>query len=476
MEFGLASMFPPILAIILAVITRQVFLSLFAGIFVGELLLKGWALFPAFNASLERVVSVFAEGWVTKTIMFSLLVGSIIALIQVSGGVEGFVDYLTEKNKIIKNKKAAQFLAFFIGIVVFIESSITILTSGTVARPLTDKFKVSREKLAYICDSTSAPVCSLIPLNAWGATLMGLIAVQISKGVITGNATSILIKSIPFNFYSIIAVLAVPFYILTGKDWGPMKAAEERVMKTGKLMRDGAMPVVNLEATEIPTKEGVKPNAKNMLLPLAVLIFMMPIGLYITGKGSIFNGSGSSSVFWAVLASLVFSAIYYRAQNIMKLNEFMEHVYTGIGSMMPVVIILICSIAIGNVIGDLGTGEYMANLVRGNIDGSYGPALIFVMGCIIAFSTGTSWGTFALMMPIGIQMAVAMDANLYVTVGAVISGAIMGDHCSPISDTTIISSMAAATDHIDHVKTQVPYALANAAVALVLYLVVGFIL
>ncbi|MCY6484072.1 sodium:proton antiporter [Clostridium aestuarii] len=475
MEFGIMSLLPPVLAIILAVITRQVFLSLFAGIMVGELIIKGWVFFPSLTSSLSRIIDVFAEGWVTKTVLFSLLVGSIITLVQVSGGVEGFVDYLTEKNKIIKNKKAAQLLAFFIGVVVFIESSITILTSGTVARPLTDKFKVSREKLAYICDSTSAPICSLIPLNAWGATLMGLIAVQVSNGVISGNPTSILIKSIPFNFYSIIAVLAVPFYILTGKDWGPMKKAEERVMTTGKLMRDGAMPVVDIEATEVETKKGVKASAKNMLLPLAVLIGMMPIGLYITGDGSIFNGSGSTSVFWAVLASLTFAAIYYRAQNIMKLDEFMGYVYKGIGSMISVVIILICSIAIGNVIGDLGTGSYMAGLVKGNIHGAYGPALIFLMGAVIAFSTGTSWGTFALMMPIGIQMAVAMDANLYIAVGAVISGAIMGDHCSPISDTTILSSMAAATDHIDHVKTQVPYALLNAAVAFVLYLVAGFV-
>lgn len=453
MEFGIASLFPPLLAIVLAVLTRQVFLSLFAGVLIGELTIKGWAFFPALNASLERVVGVFAEGWVTKTVMFSLLVGSIITLVQASGGVEGFVHYLTEKNKIIKNRKAAQMLAFIIGMVIFIESSITILTSGTVARPLTDKFKVSREKLAYICDSTSAPVCSLIPLNAWGATLIGLIAVQVNNGIIQGNPTSILIKSIPFNFYSILAVLAVPFYILTGKDWGPMKKAEERVMKTGKLIRDGAIPVVDIEATEIQTKAGVKPEARNMLLPLAVLIGMMPVGLYITGKGNIFDGSGSTSVFWAVLAALVFTAVYYRVKKLMTLAEYMEYVYKGIGSMIPVVMILMFSFAIGNVTSDLGTGKYMASLVDGKIHGAFGPALIFLMGCIIAFSTGTSWGTFALMMPIGVQMAVVLHSNLYLSIGAVISGAIMGDHCSPISDTTILSSMAAATDHIDHVKT-----------------------
>ncbi|GAA0178752.1 Na+/H+ antiporter NhaC family protein [Clostridium sediminicola] len=476
MEFGLVSLLPPILAIILAIVTKQVFLSLFAGIFLGEILLHGWALFPALNASLGRIIDVFAEGWVTKTVLFSLLVGGVITLVQASGGVDGFVDYLTEKTKLVKNEKAAQLLAFIIGIVVFIESSITILTSGTVARPLTDKYKVSREKLAYIIDSTSAPICSLIPLNAWGATLMGLIAVQVSNGVIEGNPTTLLIKSIPFNFYSIIAVLAVAYYIFTGKDWGPMKTAEERVKTTGKLMKEGAVPVVDVEATQIPTKDGVQPKASNMILPIAVLIACMPIFLLITGEGNLLNGSGSTSVFWSVLVSLTFSAIYYRAQNIMKLEEFMGYVYKGIGSMIPVVTILIFSIAIGNVVSDVGTGSFMASLVEGRINGGYGPAIIFVMGCLIAFSTGTSWGTFALMMPIAIQMAVAMDANVLVSIGAVISGAIMGDHCSPISDTTIISSMAAATDHIEHVKTQIPYALANSVVTLVLFLIAGFLL
>ncbi|MTI66874.1 MAG: sodium:proton antiporter [Firmicutes bacterium] len=475
MEFGLWSILPPIIAILLAIRTKQVFISLFVGILMGELLINDFKVFTALIASLDGIVAVFKEGWITKTVMFSFLVGGIITLIQASGGVEGFVKYLTVKTTTIKSRKGAMFLAYILGIVIFIESSITILTSGTVARPLTDKFKVSREKLAYICDSTSAPVCTLIPLNAWGATLIGLITVQVSNGVISGNPTNILIKSIPYQFYSIVAVLAVFYYISTGKDWGPMKKAEQRVLKTGRIMREGANPVVSMEATEVSKKEGVKADKWNMLLPLLVLIAMMPIGLYITGSGNIFNGSGSTSVFWAVLTSLTFTSIYYKIKKVMTFKDFMDYVYKGIGAMVPVVTILIFSFAIGNVITNLGTGEYMASLVEGKVSGSIGPSIIFTIGCIMAFSTGTSWGTFAIMMPIAIQMAVAMDANLYASIGAVVSGAIMGDHCSPISDTTILSSMASASDHIDHVKTQAPYALLNSAIALILYLVVGYI-
>lgn len=476
MTYGFLSLLPSLIAIILAITTKQVFISLFAGILIGKLIMTNWTFFPALGQSIDSVVNVFSEGWVTKTIIFSFLVGSVVTLIQASGGVEGFVYYLTEKNKRIKNRKAAMLLAYFIGIVVFIESTITCLIVGTVSRPICDKYKVSREKLAYICDSTSAPVCSLLPFNSWGATLLGLIAAQIGAGVISGNSVDLLIKSIPFNFYAISTLITLLIVILTGKDFGPMKKAELRAITEGKLLRDGAMPVVDQDAIEINTKEGVAPNMNHMLLPLLVLVLMIPISLYITGDGVIFNGSGSTSVFWAVLASLVFSGFYYIGKRLMTLNEFMDYVYKGAGAMIPVAAILAFAFAIGNISSELETGKYMASLVEGKLNGSFGPAVIFIMSSIIAFSTGTSFGTFAIMIPIAIQMAVAMDANIYMSIGAVISGAIMGDHSSPISDTTIVSSMASASDHIDHVKTQLPYALLNGAVALILYIVLGIFL
>jgi len=474
MEFGIWSVLPPIIAILLAIRTKQVFISLFAGVFTAELIISGFQPVTAINSSLNGIIAVFSEAWITKTIIFSFLVGAIITLIQASGGVEGFIHYLTIKTKTIKNKRGAMMLAYILGIVIFVESSITILVSGVVARPLTDKYNVSRENLAYICDSTSAPVCALIPLNGWGATLLGIIGVQVTAGVISGNPVEILVKSLPYQFYSMITIVSVFFYIWTGKHWGPMKKAEDRASKEGKLMRDGATPLISSETTEVKTKEGVTPHMMNMLLPLAVLIFMIPISLYITGNGNMMDGSGSTSVFWAVLASLVFSGILYISKKIFTLNEYMNLFYKGVGGMVPVASLLIFAFAIGNSINTLGTGEYLASIVAGKVNGGFGPAIVFIISGIIAFSTGTSWGTFAIMIPIALQMSVAIDANIFAAIGAVVSGAIMGDHCSPISDTTILSSMASASDHIDHVETQLPYALLNALISTLLFLVVGF--
>lgn len=474
MEYGIVSILPPIIAIFFAIKSKQVLISLLAGIFTAELIIAGYDPISALMNTVEVIVGVFKETWVAKTIIFAFLIGAIITLIQASGGVQGLINYLTIKTKTIRNRKSAMMLAYVIGLIIFIESSITILISGIIARPVTDKYKISREKLAYICDSTSASVCALIPLNAWGATLIGIIGMQVTAGVISGNPVDILIQSLPYQFYSILAILFVFFYIRTGKDWGPMKRAEERAIQTGQLLRPGAIPLISKETTDVKVKEGVAPKLRNMLIPILVLIFMMPINLFITGEGNLLEGDGATSILWAVLISIFSAVILYKWQKIFSLSEFMNHFYSGVGGMVPVASILIFAFAIGQSISVLGTGEYLASIIEGNINGAFGPAIIFILGCIIAFSTGTSWGTFAILIPISIQMGVAIDASIPACIGAVVSGAIMGDHCSPISDTTILSSMASASDHIDHVKTQLPYALLAAGISVVLYIIIGF--
>lgn len=476
MEYGFISLLPPVIALVLAFMTKQVALSLIIGVFFGRLVINDWAVFTALGDTFDGIINVFTSTGNVKTFVFTLLMGAILVLIQASGGVEGFIQYLTVKTKTIKNKRGAMYVGYVIGILIFFDGLLSILLSGVITRPLTDKFKVSREKLAYICDSTSAPINALFPLNAWGAMLIGLIGVQISDGVISGDtATSYLIKSIPFQFYSIIAILAVGFYIKTGKDWGPMKKAEERVMKTGELFRDGASPVMSLDTSEIAIAEGVIPDKWNMLIPLLIIIGMVPIGLYITGNGSLIDGSGTTTIFWGVLLSIAVTGILYISKKLMTMKEYVDYVNKGMGSMVPLVLLLVLAFAIGNVVGELGTGKYLASLVEGKIGGAFGPGIIFVIAAFTAFFTGTSWGTFAIMMPIGIQMAVAMDAHIYASIGAVISGGIFGDHCSPISDTTILASMAAETDHYDHIKTQLPYALLNGGIALAFYFIVGII-
>ncbi|MDM8569094.1 Na+/H+ antiporter NhaC family protein [Thiotrichales bacterium HSG1] len=450
------SLIPPLLAIILAITTRNVVISLFIGIFSGHLFLNNFNFVLAFIALFEGIIALFKDAWFTKTIFFVLLIGSILRLIVNSGGVNGFVEYLTHKKNIIQSKRGALLLAYIIGIIIFIESSITSLIAGAVARPLTDKYGASREKLAYVCDSTSAPICSLIPLNAWGALLIGLITSQINAGVINGNAIEIFIWSIAFNFYAIITLLFVLFIIITDKDFATMKTAEKKAKPQHSCFSKS------------------KGNLWYMVLPILVLIIMMPISLYFSGDGNMLEGSGSTSVFFAVVTSLFFSYFYYIFNNVMDNKTWFENFYAGINDMIPIGIILILALSIGNITQLLETGPYLASIATGNINPTFIPAIIFILSGIIAFSTGTSWGTFSIMIPIAVAFFDA--SHLSLTIAAVVSGGVFGDHCSPISDTTIISSMASKCNHIDHVNTQLPYALVGGVISMILFLCAGFIL
>lgn len=476
MEYGFLSLVPPLAAILFALLTRQIYIALFGGILLGEWIMADFSFFTALNAALERLIAVFAEAWVVKVIFFAFLVGAIIVLITVSGGVAGFIDVVSRRFAGVQSRRGALLLAYFTGIAMFVESSITALVSGTVAKPLTDRCLVPREKLAYVCDSVSAPVCSMIPFNAWGALLLGLITAQITAGVISGQAIDILAQAVMLNFYAIAALLTVLVIIWTGKDFGPMKRAEIRAKEQGKLLRDGARPVMDESMMGLDAAQGVRPDIWNMILPLAVLIIMVPMGLLITGEGDMLKGSGSTAIFWAVLGSVVFSGIFFRIKGVMKLDDFISHVNRGSSAMFPVVAILIFAFAIGALTGDMKTGEYLAHVAQGIVSPHLVAVIVFVMAGIIAFSTGTSWGTFSIMMPIAIHMAVGLDAHIPLVVAAVISGGVFGDHCSVISDTTIVSSMASGCDHIDHVNTQLPYALLSGAIAALLFVVFGWVL
>ncbi|WP_283124929.1 Na+/H+ antiporter NhaC family protein [Angelakisella massiliensis] len=476
MEYGFLTLLPPIIAIIAAVALRKVAVALLIGIFTGELILFGWNPFTAIDASLNEILTVCTDTGNLKTFLFTALMGAFVIMVEVSGGVDGFVAYLTEQSQKVKSKRAAMLIAYVIGIIIFIDGLLSIMFTGVVTRPLIDKYKVSREKLAYICDATSAPVNAIIPLNSWGAMLMGLIAAEISAGFITGDPMTLLIQSLPFQFYSILSLIFVLFYILTGKDWGPMKRAELRVQNTGALYDEGVTPLLNdRDGIErlVPAGKG---NKWNMILPLIVLIGGTFIGLFVTGGGSIIDGSGTTAILYSVIITLIFMGIIYTRQKIMTSKQFSDYLLKGVSNMINLVCLLVLAFAIGAVVKKLETGIFMASLIGDQVSGALCPAIIFVLGAVMAFATGTSWGTFSIMMPIAIPMAVAMDANILLTIGAVISGGIFGDHCSPISDTTILSSMSVGTDLFSHVKTQLPYALVTAALATVLYVVCGFAL
>jgi tetracycline resistance efflux pump len=464
------SILPPVSAIILALITRQVYLSLFFGIWLGWTILSDWNPLLGLINSIEAITNVFKESSNTKVIIFSALIGALIALTQRSGGVQGFVNLILNRG-FIKSRKMAQIFAWAIGMSIFVESSITCLVTGAVSRPIFDKLKISREKLAYICDSTSAPVCIMIPLNAWGAYVLGLLSqVEVKNGI------SIFLASIPLNFYAIFAIALVVFIALTGIDYGPMKKAELRAIREGKVIADGAMPLVSEEVISIQPKDGVKPNALNMIVPILTMIFMMPVGLYITGNGNLTSGSGSTAVLWAVLTSIFVAGILYKFQKILTIRETIELTLKGMGGLIPLAVLMTFAFAIGSVCKELKTGEYVAQIASKFLTSSLLPSVVFLTSCVISFSTGTSWGTFAIMMPIAIPSAIIMNSNLPLVLASVLSGGVFGDHSSPISDTTIVSSMASACDHIDHVKTQLPYALTAASLALVFFIIFGFIL
>lgn len=492
-DYPSLSLLPPVIAIVLAIRTKQVFISLFFGIWLGWVIMANFNLLEGSFNAIEALVNVFKDAGNTRTIMFCALVGALIIFIQRSGGVEGFIAKVSrllekyEKKKKGSNKVVVQLLAWATGVLIFVESSISVLTVGALYRPLFDKLKISREKLAYIADSSSAPASILIPFNGWGAYIMTLLLAQ---GFSDPFAT--MFKSMGYNFYPIFALILVPILILSKKDFGPMATAEKRVNEEGKLLPDNAKPMVADELTDVTTKEGVSPKAFNMVIPIVIMVLMMPIMLAITGWATaveklpdasffqkaffaIGQGSGSTSVLIAVLSSIVFSMLLYRFQNIMRIREMVDLTLKGISGMIPLALLMMMAFAIGAVCKEMGTGQYVADVTKAWLSPSLVPFIVFLVSCFIAFSTGTSWGTFAIMISIAVPMAQTMGANEYITIAAALGGGVFGDHCSPISDTTILSSMASASDHIDHVKTQFPYAFIAGSLAALFYLGIGLL-
>ncbi|MCD6440843.1 MAG: sodium:solute symporter [Candidatus Marinimicrobia bacterium] len=468
-SYGWISILPPLLAIILAIKTKQVYPSLFLGIWLGWTAINGWNPLLGLQETLEATINIFKDSSNTKVIIFSMMVGALIVLMQHSGGVQGFINWIGEKG-LVGNRRNASLLLWIIGVLIFIESNMINLVIGSIGRPLFDKFKAPREKLAYLAHSTSAPVCIMIPFNGWGAVLTGLLLAQQIE-----NPFFVVLRAVPTNFYAIFTILLVLVVIISGKDYGPMAKAEKRARETGKLVRDGAQLLVSEETIAMPVKKGVTPRPVNMIAPLIAMVMMVPLGLFITGNGNISQGSGSTAVFWAVLMGIFVAALLCKIQRIFTVREILDLVMKGMGGLIPMGLLMVFAFTLGATCKTMGTGPYVANLASATIHPAFIIPLIFLISCFISFATGTSWGTFAIMIPIAVPLALNMGLNLPLMVSAVMGGGVFGDHCSPISDTTMIASMASACDHIDHVNTQLPYALTSAGLALVFYLIIGLI-
>ncbi len=464
------SLLPPVLAIGLAIGTRQVYLSLGAGVWLGFTILGGWHPLAGLAGAVDGMVGVFEDPGNTRVLLFTLVIGALIATVEAAGGVRGFIEWLDRKGW-ASSPRGARLLAFLVGVVIFIESNITVLVSGAVSRPLFDRQRRSREMLAYLIDSTSAAVCILIPLNAWGAYILGLLGEQ---GV--DEPLRLFVASIPYNLYALAAVALAAFVAVTGWAFGPMKRAEARAER-GERFDPGAAPDVD-ESALVPEPIGaIPPRVVNMLLPLGAMVLAMPLGLWITGDGDLLAGSGSTSVLWAVLTGLLVAWALMLVQRGMTVEQLTTTGLKGAGGMLGMALVLLLALALGSVTRELGAGVYVAS---GVAEAGVGPALllplVFIAGGFVAFSTGTSWGTFAIMIPIAVPAAAALGLPLAPFLAASLAGGIFGDHASPISDTTIVSSLAAATDHISHVRTQLPYALLAAAVAALGFALIGAVM
>lgn len=480
-DLGFAVLLPSLLAIVLAIWTRKVFVALIAGIWLASYLL-GANPIAAVGDSIDRVVGVLSSAGDARVILFTLCVGGLIALIEANGGVRAFVAWLEAKHW-GQSRKQAQGLAWLSGILIFIESNITVLVAATTAKPLFDRFKISRAKLAYIIDSTSAPICILIPFNAWGAFNLGLLS-----GAGVEDPLTVFFQAVLLNFYAIFAVLLTAVVIAFDFNWGPMKASELKASERPSIPSIEEKPLDN----EADPQAGIVPQAGSsspwaMLLPVLTLILVMPLGLWLTGDGDLRQGSGSTSVLWAVLsASAVAASFMWRkhgaelmgvgaSERVGTKMRAAEVYFSGAGKMLPVALVLILALALGSVSRELEAGDYLAQLLQGNLPKYVLLPLVFLLASAVAFAIGSSWGTFSLLIPLAVPLAGSMELPLAALVAAVLSGGVFGDHASPISDTTVISSMAAEVDHIEHVRTQLPYALLAAAAAVLGFLLVGLL-
>lgn len=438
----------------MALLTKRVLLSLFSGVLIGEVIINHFSIVDTFHALVDLTAQLLTTPWILKTFGFIFLMGAVMHLMERSGGVNGFVHMLTHRLAVVKSDRAALLLVYAIGVVIFIESTITVLVAGSIGRPLCDARAISRAKLAFVADSTSAPVSSVLMFNGWGALMLGLITAQISQGVMGGESVAWLMEAVVLNFYALAALVVTFLAIWFGIDLGAMKTA-----------------LVKNEVGEVREKG----HPMYMIVPILMMVGGVFLFLYITGEGEIVKGSGSSSIFYTMLVTLAAMGLFFVLKGVMPLKTVIKESVDGIRAMQSMVLILLFAFAIGQVTGEMKTGVYLASYADTVLSPVWLAAVIFLLSAVMSFSTGTSWGTFGIMVPIAVPLAVGMDADIALVLGAVISGGVFGDHCSPISDTTIITSMATGCDHVEHVKTQLPYALISGTIAFVLFVLFGMI-
>lgn len=462
---------PPVVAIALALITKEVYSSLFVGIVVGGLFYSNFS----FEGTISHVfdngfLSVLSDSYNVGILIFLVILGVIVSLMNRAGGSAAFGRWASSK---IKSRAGAQLATIALGVLIFIDDYFNCLTVGNVMRPVTDKHKISRAKLAYIIDSTAAPVCIIAPISSWAAAVTGFVEGE--------DGFSLFIQAIPYNFYALLTILMIIILAVSSIDYGPMAKHEKNAAEKGDLFTTPGRPYANVEGVSSVGRGSVI----DLILPIICLIVCCVIGMLYTGD--FFNGADFVTAFSNSDASrglamgsffgLVFTILFYTLRRVMRFEECMSCIPDGFKSMVPAILILTCAWTLKAMTDSLGAAEYVASVMGGCAKGLLNllPAFIFLVGCGLAFATGTSWGTFGILIPIVVSVFSNSNPTLMViSISACMAGAVCGDHCSPISDTTIMASAGAQCEHVNHVSTQLPYALTVAAVSFLTYIVAGF--
>jgi Na+/H+ antiporter NhaC len=474
-NYGLWSLVPPILAIILCIVLKEALISLIIAVLVGATILNSGNLWIGLENTANILIEQVADSWNASIILFFFMVGGLMGMIFFSGGGQAFLESISKK---ANNSKMAQIFAWLGGIVVFIDDYANSAFVGNLFRPLSDKYYVSREKLAYIVDSTAAPVSSIFLISTWIGYQVGLIGESLPEGF--GVSPYFLwLNSIPYNFYSILAIAMVGIIAYTGRDFGPMLKAEHRARTTHQLWAEGARPLAG--TSELKVAKNASNNSINLWIPIILLIVLSFYFMWSSGGGSsaesfsqaISDADSMFSIFLATLIAFFVAVIMYLVQRIATVAEIMDSFLNGAQMMVYATLILVSAWAIKAVCDELGTAPYIVNALEGILSPMILPILTFLVSAFIALCTGTSWGTMGIVVPIVIPLGISVGAPLPIVISSVLTGAVMGDHCSPISDTTVMSSTFAGSDHIDHVRTQFPYALTTTFVAVVCYLLAG---
>ncbi|MBR6208757.1 MAG: Na+/H+ antiporter NhaC family protein [Oscillospiraceae bacterium] len=464
------SLLPPVIAIALALISKEVYSSLFLGIVAGALLIAEFSPVGALNTVVnDGLISGVADAWNAGIFLFLVMLGILVAMMNRAGGSAAFGRW-AEKH--VRTRVGAMLATFLLGVLIFVDDYFNCLTVGSVMRPVTDGHRISRAKLAYLIDATAAPICMIAPISSWAAAVSGIVDPEIMSG------TQLFIRAIPWNYYSLLTLVFIIGLSLMKFDYGPMALHEKNAFERGDLF-------TTADRRNDDTELEVSPRGKviDLILPVAVLIICCIIGmLYV---GGYYDGTPFMEAFagtdasvglpWGSLIALIIAVIYFLCRRVLSFREAMDCIIKGFNAMVPALLILTFAVTLKNMTGMLGAADYVYGLMEGASAGLYNllPAIIFLVACFLAFSTGTSWGTFGILIPIVTNVFPADSRLLVIGVSACLAGAVMGDHCSPISDTTIMASAGAQCNHLNHVSTQIPYVLTVAAVSFVSYIVAG---